>query len=150
MNSASRTGCVIVLVFLLLIFGFIFRLAIYPLFVADKAVDTMYNVTSKTLNANNVIYNYEWFKDQYQAIESQRANLIITQDEYDLFINGLSADSNEWSKFQQQEEASLRNSLSASKKVLNQLIADYNAKSSMVNRSIFKEGLPDRLEEMAE
>lgn len=146
MNSASRTGCAIVLVFLLLIFGFIFRLAIYPLFVADKAVDTMYDVTSKTLNANNVIYNYEWFKDQYQAIESQRANLIITQDEYDLFINGLSADSNEWSKFQQQEEGSLRNSLSASKKVLNQLIADYNAKSSMVNRSIFKEGLPDRLE----
>lgn len=146
MNSVSRTGCAIVLVFLLLIFGFIFRLAIYPLFVADKAVDTMYDVTSKTLNANNVIYNYEWFKDQYQAIESQRANLIITQDEYDLFINGLSADSNEWSKFQQQEEASLRNSLSASKKVLNQLIADYNAKSGMVNRSIFKEGLPDRLE----
>lgn len=145
-NGTFAKGCLVSLIITAIPLMIIFRIFVYPLFVAEKTVDTLYDITSQTLDAKNVIYNYEWFKTQHEAVKSQKQNLDITQNEYNNLIERLDENSGSWSKFQQQEESSLRNSLSASKKVLNQLIAEYNAKSDMVNRSIFKQGLPERLE----
>lgn len=142
-----KNKTIILLMGLLIILGLVIRIAIYPLFVANKAVDTAYVVTSKTLKADNVIYNYEWFKSQYQAIEAQKEKLAQTKQEYNDFVDTLPTIKSEWTKFDKQEEASLRNSKAAQEKILTDLIAEYNAKSSMANRAIFKDNdLPELAE----
>lgn len=142
-----KNKTIILLMGLLIILGLVIRIAIYPLFVANKAVDTAYVVTNKTLKADNVIYNYEWFKSQHQAIEAQKEKFEQSKQEYNDFVDTLPTIKSEWTKFDKQEEASLRNSKAAQEKILTDLIAEYNAKSSMANRAIFKDNdLPELVE----
>lgn len=143
--SKKILGLILLLMFVGL-FGFVFRIAVYPLFVAEKVVDTGYELTDKTFNADNVISNYEWFKTQYEAINAQKEKANQSEIEYETFSEKLNSDSSKWTKFQEREEASLRNSLSANKKILADLIAEYNARAKMVNRSIFKGELPDEID----
>lgn len=145
--SDNQKGCLtfIVVVFLIIAAPFV-KAFVLPLFIANQMMDTTYGAIDKTLDADNAIYNYEWFKSQYQAVVAQKEKMEQVQQEYDTYKETIDKDSAKWTKFQQQEEASIRNALSANKKVLADLIAEYNAKSSMVNRSIFKQGLPERLE----
>lgn len=127
--------------------GFLFLLyylkaALLPVHTQVKKVDTAYEVVDKTMTGDNAIYNYEWFKSQYEAIEAQRDKIQLAEEDYQAYKETLDKDSSKWTRFQQQEEASLRNSLSANKKILTDLIAEYNAKASMANRAIFKDNLP--------
>ena len=125
--------------------GFVLKLALFPVAVAETSIDMAYDVVSDTLTAENAIYNYEWFKQQEADIRRCVGNEAIAQEEYDTYAAMLPYDSLSWSKFQSQEEASLRNSLSALKKITNKAIEDYNAKASMVNRNIFNDNLPSNI-----
>jgi hypothetical protein len=69
-------------------------------------------VVSKTVNADSIIYNYQWFYDQYNAIKAQKANLAV-YDPSSMEYKGM-------------------------KLVLNRNIADYNSRSSQLNRNLWK------------
>ena len=70
------------------------------------------DVGAKVVNADAIVYNYQWFYDQYQAIEAQKANLGIVD-----------ADSQEYRGM---------------KMVLNRNIAEYNSRSSQITRNLWK------------
>jgi len=69
-------------------------------------------VTEKVVNANAIIQNYEWFYDQYNAIQAQKANIAILPDDA-IEKQGMTM-------------------------VLNNTIAEYNSKSRQITRNLWK------------
>lgn len=141
-----KNGIIVIFSICVLLFGgIVVKIFLFPVNTIEKSVDMAYDVTNKTLDADNAIYNYEWFKQQEADIRKCLENENIAQEEYDTYLAGLPEEKTSWSDFDRQEEASLRNSLSALKKLTNKAIEDYNAKASMVNRNIFKDNLPSNI-----
>lgn len=95
-------------------------------------------VVSKTLNANNMIANYEFFKQQHEDIKAidnkiVQAEAAITQYKEDA---GPRAD---WG-FQDKEHYNRLNTVHLGLKHQREsMVAEYNAKSKMQNRSLFKD-----------
>ncbi|MDF2879708.1 MAG: hypothetical protein K0R54_265 [Clostridiaceae bacterium] len=121
------------------------KILLFPVNTISQSVDTSYGVVNKTLDADNAIYNYEWFKEQEATIRVNLKNEEIAKEEWELFKSELPEDREKWSREDKQEESSLRNSYYALQKLTNLSMEDYNAKSEMANRSIFKDNLPSNL-----
>lgn len=102
--------------------GWIFNIASQPA-----------RIISKTLDADNVIHNYEWFHDangNYMARVSQ-----IKQ------FKKLNADESD-----PQERSRLRIEMAAIQQSCRDLSRRYNANASKMNRGLFRErSLPDQL-----
>lgn len=133
------------LIILVLVSGFVLKVVLFPVNTLDKSIDTAYGVVDKTLDADNAIYNYEWFKDQEAHIRACLKNEEISKEEWDLFKSELPEDREKWTREDKQEESSLRNSYYALQKLTNLAIEDYNSKSQMANRNIFKDNLPSNI-----
>jgi hypothetical protein len=121
------------------------KAAFLPAHVADKAVDTAYEVADKTLNGDNVIANYEWFKQQshdYEAIQAK-----IRQADADMAGFEKSAGPRDkWGFDDRQERSRLGAIVTGLKAQAEDIRSAYNARSKMANRSIFKtHDLPESL-----
>ena len=106
-------------------------------FGCDIACDMTYGTSKKTLNSTNAIYNYEYFKEQDEAIKSLKNKAKIAKKDIDTFKK----EYDKKSQFDKEELSRLRTIFTGIKYQLSDSIADYNAKSKMVNRNIFKNGL---------
>ncbi|QIG69791.1 hypothetical protein EVB81_222 [Rhizobium phage RHph_I46] len=102
-------------------------------------------VVSKTFDADNIIYNYEWFKRQYNDIIAFNQKIDIAQSQISRFEESAGPRTN-WT-FEDKQEANRLNSVVLGlRNQRESMIAEYNAKSSMVNRSIFKtDDLPETI-----
>ena len=93
-------------------------------------------IIRKTLDSTNVIQNYEWFKQQYRDILANEVQLRNADAALDNF-KASAGDRSTW-KFEDRTEfnrlsmvaLALQNSRAS-------MIAEYNAKANMQNRSIF-------------
>lgn len=102
-------------------------------------------IVNKTLDTNNVIQNYEWFKQQYQdilAIDQKIATFKLDIESFEA-----SAGPRDTWKFDDRQEWNRINSVVSgltSQKA--SMVAEYNAKSQMANRNLFKTNdLPEQL-----
>lgn len=127
------------------VLGIALKTVLFPVHVVEKSVDLPYEIADKTLTAENAIYNYEWFKKQEAFIRQCMTNEEIAKQEYDMYVSTLPTDRTTWTRQDKDEEASLRNSYFALQKLTNKAMEDYNAKSSMANRAIFKDNLPSNI-----
>jgi len=135
-----------ILVVILLVFGGLaIKIVFFPVNTVSQSVEMAYEVTNETLTGKNAIENYEWFKEQEAYIRQCVKNEQIAQKEYDEYIAMLPADRTAWDRDDKQEEGSLRNSVYALQKLTNKAMEDYNARSSMENRAIFKDNLPSNI-----
>lgn len=102
-------------------------------------------VIQKTLTPDNVLINYEWFKTQHQDVIAIGVKIDATTAAQKSFEQS-AGERTSW-KFDDRQEWSRLNSIILG--LTGQrtgMIAEYNAKSEMINRSIFKTGdLPERL-----
>ena len=80
-------------------------------FVAKTGIDAAKGVVTKTINADNIINNYQWFYDQYYAIQAQIANI-------------------EASNTPVERQGMIM--------VVNKAIGEYNSKSMQINRNSWK------------
>ena len=141
-----KTVLITIIALILLLFGgLIGKIILFPLNTANKSADTAYEVVDRTMTGDNAIANYEWFKEQEAYIRQCYKNEVIANEEYENFIKMLPENREKWDRQDKQEEASLRNSYYALQKLTNKAIEQYNAKSSMVNRNIFKDNLPSNI-----
>lgn len=113
---------------------------------AMTVINTSQEVTQKTLDADNVIYNYEWFKRQYNdyiAIEKK-----IHESERSLQrFEELAGERDKWSREDKQEWSRLAGIVDGLKYQKEDIVSEYNAKSEMANRNIFKTNdLPEQLQ----
>ncbi|HMP67351.1 MAG TPA: hypothetical protein PKA60_01205 [Candidatus Paceibacterota bacterium] len=93
-------------------------------------------VYEKTLDADNAIYNYEYFKQAYQDIGAMDKKIETAKTAIETFNQSAGAREN-WD-FRDKEEASrLTTNLTGLQNVRNDMVATYNGRARMVNRSIF-------------
>lgn len=101
------------------------KAVLLPVFLAGKVVDTAGQVVNKTLDADNVINNYEWFYDVNAAFDARVGQI----EQHEKFMTD------------EQDAAELRRlriELGAMQQTCRELATKYNANSEKMNRSIFK------------
>lgn len=114
-----------------------------PWHAAGNIVDTKHDVIDKVVNADNAIYNYEWFKQRYEDIQANKAKIVIADKAVLDFEASAGARTN-WDFQDKQEDARLRSIAQGLRGHQEQVIADYNARAKMATRNIFINGVvPD-------
>jgi hypothetical protein len=133
-------------ILLITLIGWAVKLIFFPVHIVDKTIDTAYKVVDKTLDADNVIYNYEWFKRQYQDYKAIQTKIAQAENSVKNFEKS-AGERSKWT-FEDKNEYSRLNSITDGLKYQAEDIkAEYNARSKIANRSIFKTGeLPEILE----
>lgn len=114
-------------------------------FLGPKTVTTQISsagdIIEKTYDADNAIYNYEWFKQQYadiQAAEKMITNTKIIRDDY----KDMYGDPKEWDWQTKQDYNSINTKYMGQINNYETLVEDYNARASMANRNVFQDKLP--------
>lgn len=104
-------------------------------------------IITKTFDADNVIYNYEWFKQQYADVGAISTKAGNADDAVKAF-EASAGDRSTWSFEDKQRDAQLASIALGLKNQRATMVAEYNARSQEVNRSIFKTGdLPLQIEQ---
>lgn len=102
-------------------------------------------IVNRTIDADNVLYNYEWFKQRYQDIQAVDAKVKSAN----LAVLGLKTElgsRDEWKRQDREEVQRLSTIHLGLQHQRNDLVAEYNARSKMANRSIFRSGeLPESI-----
>lgn len=102
-------------------------------------------VFEKTFDADNMVGNYEWFKQQYQDIKAYDVKITASQLSFDTFLNS-AGDRKTWT-FEDKQEYNRQNTVINALKIQRaSMVAEYNARASMANRNIFRTNdLPESL-----
>lgn len=113
------------------------RVALFPIFAANKAIDAAEEVTEIVADGDRIVYTYEWFHRQFEGILATARQLRNAERMRAEWLTEMPARS-EWDMFDKQEGDRLRSIVLGLENHLVGEIADYNAKSKMVTRQIFK------------
>lgn len=127
--------------------GWMLKAALLPAKTVTTQIDSAGNIIDQTYDAENAIYNYEWFKQRYediQATETKISNTKVNMEDYrDLYGNA-----SEWDWQTKQGYNSLNTVYLGQQNYYEEIVADYNARSNMANREIFKDKLPLHVDKM--
>jgi hypothetical protein len=103
-------------------------------------------IVDKTLSADNVIYNYEYFKQSFQDIKAMDAKIVDAQSASDKFDHQY-ATRKEMDRDDKTESDRLHSIVLGLQQERQNQVATYNARSQMANRQIFKSGdLPSHID----
>ncbi len=94
-------------------------------------------VVEKTIDADNMIYNYEYFKVAYEDIKALDQKILVAQDDLSTF-KGEAGSRKEMDREDKIENSRLTTILSGLKAQRETQRAEYNARSKMSNRSFLK------------
>lgn len=121
-------GAALLLVIVIGVIGF----GLNPFRQAGRVID-------KTMDADNVIYNYEWFKQRHEDIEAVDSKIRGADVSVAAFAES-AGPRTEWHREDREEHARLSSVALGLKQQRADLAAEYNARSRMTNRAIFKAG----------
>lgn len=98
-------------------------------------------VVQQTFRAENMIYNYEWFRQQYadiQAMDPKLRNAIDARAAFETSAGPRTA----WVLSDRQQWDQLNRIVLGLQNQRATMVAEYNGRASQANRSIFMAGLP--------
>ena len=124
------------------------RIVLFPLWFANKAMDTVTGVIDRTLDPDNAIQNYEWFKQMYEDIQATDNKIVNAEMTTEQFKEDAGPREN-WGFEDKNEHSRLNTVVLGLRNHRESMVAQYNARSRMVNRKIFKMFdtiLPEKLE----
>ncbi len=131
------------------LFGLVVGIFSLPFHAASNSVETAHDVIDKTINADNAIYNYEWFKQQVQDIDALETKITIAEQAV-ISFEGAAGERSTWTFEDKTEDSRLRAIAVGLRSQYTTAIANYNARASMATRNIFEDGLiPNVLEAAA-
>lgn len=116
------------------------RILFFPATVANNMIDTAYDANKKVINADNAIYNYEWFKQKYQDIEATKRQLTVARRNHADYREAL-GDRSTWTFEDKTEDSRLNAVVLGLETNLESQIGDYNARASMATRNIFEDNV---------
>ena len=120
------------------------KILFFPVKVLKNEIKTGYDIVDNVINADNAIYNYEWFKQKHEDIAAGKKKLENAQITHKSFFASLPEERVAWGFEDKTEDARLRSVVLGLENHLEQLIADYNARAKMATRNIFEDHvLPD-------
>lgn len=144
MSTIKTVGVIslIVVVFVIIgVAGWGLKAALLPAKTVTTQIDSAEQIIEKTYDADNAIYNYEWFKQQeadIRATEQQIGNMKAALDEY----KDMYGEPKDWDFQTKQDYNSQNTKYTGQKNYYNELVEDYNARASMANRNVFQDKLP--------
>ena len=121
--------------------GIFVKIAFFPVNTLQKEIDIAYNAQNKVLNADNAIYNYEWFKQRFEDIQATKNKLDNVKVQHNDFVVSLPTDKTNWSWEDKGEDNRLRAVEIGIQNQIENLIADYNARTKMATRNIFEDNV---------
>ena len=127
--------------------GWALKAALLPVKTVVTQIDSAGNIIDITYDAENAIYNYEWFKTQYEKISATERVIRNTRAEMDSYRE-LYEDPTAWDWQTRQDYNSLQRRSLGQQNYYEELVAMYNARSKMANREIFKDKLPLHVDKM--
>ena len=114
----------------------------------NVVVNSGKGVVEQTLTPENVIFNYEYFHDQYQAYIKLNNMLETAISEEDEFLKVSGDVLSKWSDAEVFQWQRLQQNITGIKNQIDECASKYNAASSKLNVKIFKDkNLPYRLGE---
>lgn len=114
--------------------------------VANTVVDSATGVVDKTLDSNNVIYNYEYFKQGKQDIDAMSAKIVDARQAATSFDSQFKT-RHEMDREDKQESERLHAIVLGLEQERQNQVATYNARAQMANRNIFRTNdLPNHIE----
>jgi hypothetical protein len=126
---------------LLVVGAFALKVISIPVKTVTNQVDSAVDIVDKTYTADNAIYNYEWFKTQYEKIQANR-NQIQNANNSLIEFKQTYGNTSSWDYETKQEYNRLNTIKLGLQNQDENLVAEYNARSKMANREIFKDKLP--------
>lgn len=120
------------------IFGLIFKIVLFPSYVANKAVDTGYGIVDKTMNADNALFNYEQYYDLYQGAKQQVMNINNCQKQIDNLKKTYGEDTSKWTKDIRNDFAFQQQTIEGYLMQYQKIVSEYNSNSQKLNRNLFK------------
>ena len=109
-------------------------------------VKTTKDIVQKTLSADNVLQNYEWFKQQYSDYEAINIKIKQADTSYQTFKRELPKERKDWTFEDRNELSRLSSIVDGLRYQKNDIVSTYNARSKMLNRELFKTNdLPEKL-----
>ena len=120
------------------VLGFIGKIILFPVNVANKAINTTSEVVDKTLDSSNVIFNYENFHNIYQGAIQQANNIINTEKSIETLKQTYGNNPIEWPKDVRSELSHQQQTLQGYQAQYQRIKSDYNADSQKLNRNLFK------------
>lgn len=140
-----KTAVVAIIALMLLIAliggGWVLKAVLLPAKTVTTQIDSAGDIIDKTYEADNAIYNYEWFKTQYEDIQATERIIRNTKIEMDAYRE-LYGNVSTWDWQTKQDYNSLQKKYLGQQNFYEDLVAEYNARSNMANREIFKDKLP--------
>jgi len=121
--------------------GYALKAAFLPAKTVITQIDSAGSIIDQTYDPDAAIYNYEWFKTQYEDIQATERiiqNTDIQMDDYKEMYGNAS----DWDWQTKQDYNSLQKKFLGQQNYYEDLVANYNARSKMANREIFKDKLP--------
>jgi len=122
------------------VLGTAFKLFTLPWLQFTTKIDQNQQIIKKTYDADNQIYNYEWFKQKEQDITAAKNQRDIANQSLKDFETAAGS-RDKWGFEDKTVDARLRAVYQGLQNHVEQLVADYNARANMANRSIFENGL---------
>lgn len=141
MKTATIAIMIVVLLVAMIAGGWAFKALILPAKTVTTQIDSAGNIIDITYDAENAIYNYEWFKTQYEDIQATERIIGNTKVEMDAYKE-LYGNASGWDWQTKQDYNSLQGKYLGQQNFYEDLVAEYNARSKMANREIFKDKLP--------
>lgn len=145
-RTGSVAGKVVGAVFLSLCLILAAALVLRALGVAFYAADQAGQVVEKTMSADSILYNYEYFKQQWQDIQAQDKKIVTAKQALEDFSKSAGPREN-WDFRDKEESQRLQANLTGLHNVRAEMVAQYNARAKMANRSIFMgKDVPSQME----
>ena len=114
--------------------------------VANTAVNSATGVVDKTLDSNNVIYNYEYFKQAKQDVDAVSAKIVDARQAATSFDSQFKT-RQEMDREDKQESERLHSVVLGLEQERQDQVAVYNARAQMANRNIFRTNdLPNHID----
>ena len=132
MSKIGVVGAVVLVTVLVFVLVIVLRVVGLAFYAGDQAAV----VVEKTVSADNVIYNYEYFKKQYQDIQAQDKKIVVAKQALEDFLKSAGPREN-WDFRDKEEQQRLQANLTGLANVRAEMVAEYNARAKMANRSIF-------------
>lgn len=124
--------------FVLGLVGMVLNVVLFPVHTASNMIQTAYDANDKVINADNAIYNYEWFKQKKADIEATKQQYKVASANQVSYRASL-GDRKDWTFEDKNEDARLNAVVLGLQTNLESQIGDYNARASMATRNIFED-----------
>lgn len=123
------------------IVGMALNIITIPWLKLGRQVQLNRDVIDKTYQADNAIYNYEWFKNRAEDIRATEKKIRNAKETVVAFEASAGART-AWTFEDKTEHARLSSVVLGLKNHYEEIVAEYNARAQQVNRAIFKDDLP--------